>query len=62
MVTTLVDHNGDTYTDSDTSTNFPCQELIESLLYLCVETRPDITFAIGVADRFLKKLALAYVN
>lgn len=33
----------------------PYRELIGSLMYLSVGTRPDITHAVGVASRFLEK-------
>lgn len=47
--------------DSDTS-NFPYRQLIGSIMYLANGTRPDISYAIGMASRYLEKPSEAHVN
>lgn len=47
------------YEESDAST-YPYRELIGSLMYLAVGTRPDIAYAVGIASRFLEKPTVAH--
>lgn len=60
-VTTPVDPNQTMYNyeESDTST-YPYRELIGSLMYLAVGTRPDIAYAVGIASRFLEKPSVVH--
>lgn len=49
-------HNFD---ESDAS-KFPYRELVGSLMYLAVGTRPDIAYAVGVVSRFLEKPTIVH--
>lgn len=42
--------------------SFPYREAIGSLMYLAVATRPDISFAVNYASRFMEKPAEVHVN
>lgn len=42
------------FSDSELS-NYHYRELIGSLMYLSVATRPDISYAVGIASRYLEK-------
>lgn len=42
--------------------NYPYRELIGSLMYLAVGTRPDICYAVGKASRFLEHPSTIHVN
>lgn len=41
---------------------FPFREAVGSLIYLSIATRPDISFAVGVASRFLENPNESHVN
>lgn len=62
-VSTPSDTNQTLYSfdESDVS-NFPYRELVGSLMYLAVGTRPDIAHSVGVVSRFLEKPKIAHVN
>lgn len=48
--------------DDSESSNYPYRQLIGSLLYLANGTRPDISYAIGVASRYLENPSISHVN
>lgn len=41
--------------DESNASSYPYRELIGSLMYLAVGTRPDIAHAVGIASRYLEK-------
>ena len=41
---------------------FPYRELIGSLLYLSILTRPDISYAVGVLSKYLDKPNVVHIN
>lgn len=47
------------FDESDPS-NYPYRELIGSLMYLAIGTRPDIAHAVGVASRFVEKPTIVH--
>lgn len=47
------------FADSERS-NYPYRELIGSLMYLSVATRPDISYAIGIVSRYLEKPTIVH--
>lgn len=45
--------------DSEQSA-YPYRELVGSLMYLSIATRPDITYAVGIVSRYLEKPTIAH--
>lgn len=45
-----------------TTKDFPYRQLIESLLYLSTNTRPDISFAVNFGSRYIKGYSQENVN
>lgn len=50
------------FENSEVNEEYPYREAVGSLMYLCVATRPDIQYAVGVASRYLEKPTDAHVN
>ena len=48
--------------NTDTPEKFPYRELIGSLLYLSIISRPDISFAVGVLSRYLEKPLSVHIS
>lgn len=46
--------------DKSDKSNYPYRELIGSLMYLSIGTRPDITHAVGMASRFLERPTIVH--
>lgn len=42
--------------------NFPYRQIVGSLIYLAIGTRPDISFAVGYVSRFMEKPASSHVT
>jgi histone deacetylase 1/2 len=51
-----------TYIEQKDSQQFPYRELIGSLMYLVVATRPDIAYAVAYLSQFLNKPQLQHWN
>lgn len=49
------------FDESETSV-CPYRELVGSLMYLAVATRPDISYAVGLVSRFLEKPTIVHEN
>ncbi|XP_055306569.1 uncharacterized protein LOC129570871, partial [Sitodiplosis mosellana] len=41
---------------------FPYRQVVGSLIYLAIETRPDISFAVGYVSRFMEQPTNAHVT
>lgn len=48
--------------DESEEAKFPYRQLVGSLMYLAVGTRPDISFSVGIVSRFLEKPKIAHVT
>lgn len=48
--------------DDSEQSNFPYRQLVGSIMYLAMGTRPDISYAIGVASRYLEKPSSTHVG
>lgn len=48
--------------DDSEPSNFPYRQLIGSVMYLAMGTRPDISYAVGVASRYLEKPSSTHVG
>lgn len=48
--------------DDSEPSNFPYRQLVGSVMYLAMCTRPDIGYAIGVASRYLEKPSSTHVG
>jgi len=54
-VSTPMESNKETYdNNSDEGTDFPYREIVGTLRYLSCKTRPDITYAVNFANRFIE--------
>lgn len=48
--------------DESSASNYPYRELIGSLMYLAVGTRPDLAHAVGIASRYLQNPTIVHEN
>ena len=57
-----VNQRAEEFRDSELNIDFPYREAVGSLIFLCVGTRPDIQYAVGLASRHLESPTNAHVN